>query len=116
MKIQLLDLIGPRCIIAEDGQKLYDLVFPSLSRGEDVILNFEGVKGFASPFFNFAIGQLVSSLDISVIRSKLHFLNINEVGKIVVERVLENSSIQTTGVDFRKIVDELLAMQQEEND
>ena len=59
MKLSIKDKIGPRCIIKEDGQKIYDAIHESLKQGETVTLDFDGVTQFASPFFNFAIGQLL---------------------------------------------------------
>ena len=59
MKISIKNMIGPRCIIKEDGQKVYDLIVEPIKKGETVQLDFDGVAQFASPFFNFAIGRLL---------------------------------------------------------
>jgi len=57
MEIAIRDKIGPRCIVKEDGQKIYDAIHEALQKGETVALDFRDVTQFASPFFNFAIGQ-----------------------------------------------------------
>mgnify|MGYP001600892179 FL=1 len=62
MKINIKENIGPRCIIKEDGQKIYDAIYEVLKRGETVTLDFKDVSQFASPFFNFAIGQLLKDI------------------------------------------------------
>jgi len=62
MKMTIKEMIGPRCIIQEDGQKVYDVIHPLLQEGEAVTLDFTGVSQFASPFFNFAIGQLLKDI------------------------------------------------------
>ncbi len=33
MKMTIKEMIGPRCIIREDGQKVYDAIYPLLQRG-----------------------------------------------------------------------------------
>ncbi|WP_292870942.1 STAS-like domain-containing protein [Nostoc sp. LPT] len=38
---------------------MYALVYPELLAEHQVELDFAGVEIFASPFFNFAIGQLL---------------------------------------------------------
>ncbi|MBN4005571.1 MAG: STAS-like domain-containing protein [Nostoc sp. LPT] len=55
----MLTLIGKNCTTPGDGQKVYALVYPELLAEHQVELDFAGVEIFASPFFNFAIGQLL---------------------------------------------------------
>jgi len=115
MKLIVKDLIGPRCIIKEDGQKIYDTIFEPLLRGETVTLDFSGVSQFASPFFNFAIGQLLKDIKEDVLRRLLHIENLNETGKLVVERVIENAAKYHGNTDYRKIVDDILEEQARES-
>jgi STAS-like domain of unknown function (DUF4325) len=111
MKLDIISEIGPRCIVAGDGQKIHDLVLDSLKSGEDVWLDFTNVRQFASPFFNFSIGQLLTDVSEELLRSRLHLENLNEVGKIVVERVILNASQFRKNTDHKKIVDDLLKAQ-----
>ena len=60
--------------------------------GETVILDFEGVSQFASPFFNFAIGQLLKDIAEDDLRRLLQIDHLNETGRLVVERVIENAA------------------------
>ncbi|MDA8240589.1 MAG: STAS-like domain-containing protein [Nitrospiraceae bacterium] len=115
MKISIKDKIGPRCIIKEDGQKVYDAIFEPLSRGENITLDFAGVTQFASPFFNFAVGQLLKDVRENDLRRLLHIDNLNETGKLVVERVIENAAKYHGDKDYRKIVDDILEQQAKEN-
>ena len=46
MKLFIRERIGPRCIIKEDGQKIYDTIYGPLRSGELITLDFEGVKDF----------------------------------------------------------------------
>ena len=36
MRLSIKDQIGPRCIIKEDGQKIYDAIHGALQNGETV--------------------------------------------------------------------------------
>jgi hypothetical protein len=111
MKLSIKDIIGPRCIIQEDGQKIYDKIHEPLIQGETIILDFDGVAQFASPFFNFAIGQLLKDIKEDDIRHLLQIQNLNETGKLVVERVIENAAKYHGDKDYQKIVNDILAQQ-----
>ncbi len=114
MKIVIKDEIGPRCIIKEDGQKIYDRIHEPLKAGETVTLDFGGVAQFASPFFNFAIGQLLKDIKEKDLRRLLQIENLNETGRLVVERVIENAAKYHGDVNYRKIVDDILEQQAKE--
>ncbi|NUM33664.1 MAG: STAS-like domain-containing protein [Candidatus Brocadiae bacterium] len=115
MKLIIKDIIGPRCITQEDGQKIYEKIHNPLLKGESIILNFEGVRQFASPFFNFAIGQLLKDIKTETLRSLLSFDHLTPAGKMVVERVIENASVYHTDIDYKKIVDSILEEQEKES-
>jgi len=114
MKLSIKDQIGPRCIIKEDGQKIYDEIYGSLKNDETVTLDFNGVSQFASPFFNFAIGQLLKDIKESDLRRLLQIEHLNETGKLVVEHVIENAAKYHGDKDYRKIVDDILEEQARE--
>jgi hypothetical protein len=114
MKIIIKDMIGPRCIIKEDGQKIFDEIHALLKNGQTVILDFAGVSQFASPFFNFAIGQLLKDIRVEDLRRLLQVENLNGTGKLVVQRVIENAARYHSDVDYQKIVDDILEQQAKE--
>ena len=111
MRISIKNKIGPRCIIKEDGQKIYAAVHGALKKGETVALDFEDVNQFASPFFNFAIGQLLKDITEADLRRLLQIEHLNETGRLVVERVIENAAKYHGDKDYRKIVDDILEQQ-----
>ena len=115
MRVNIKDKIGPRCIIKEDGQKIYDDIRQPLINGETVALDFAGVSQFASPFFNFAVGQLLKDIKEDDLRRLLQIENLNENGKQVVERVIENAAKYHGDKDYRKIVDDILEEQARES-
>ena len=115
MKVSIKKNIGPRCIIKEDGQKIYDTIYELLERGENVTLDFHGVIQVTSLFFNFAIGQLLRDFQEGDLHRLLKNINLNETGQLVVERVMENSVKYHRDKDYRKIVDEILEQQASES-
>jgi len=116
MRLRIQDLIGSqRCIIKEDGQRVYDAIYKILKSGETVNLDFSGITQFASPFFNFAIGQLLKDIKVDELQRLLHIENLDPTGKLVVERVIENASRYHTDVDYRRIVDDILEQQAKES-
>jgi hypothetical protein len=111
MRLVISETIGARCIVAEDGQRLHDAVVGHLRDNEDVFLDFSEVRQFASPFFNFSIGQLLNDVSEVNLRKFLHLEGLNETGRIVVERVIANASKYQNNEDYRKIVDDILEQQ-----
>jgi len=115
MKLSIKEKIGPRCIIKEDGQKIFDEIHIPLKNHETVTLDFFEVTQFASPFFNFAIGQLLKDIQEVDLRRFLQIKNLNETGRLVFERVIENAAKYHGDKDYRKIVDDILEQQSEES-
>lgn len=57
--ILVKEIIGANCITMDQGEKIYQLIYPSLKEDTAVELDFSGIGVFASPFFNVAIGKLL---------------------------------------------------------
>ncbi len=116
MNLLIKNSVGPRCIIKEDGQRIYDAIHELLKNGDTVTLDFNGVSQFASPFFNFAIGQLLNDISENELRRLLIIENLNESGRLVVDRVIENAAQYHGDKDYQKIVDDILEQQAKESD
>jgi hypothetical protein len=111
MKHEILTLIGKNCITPSDGQKLYDLVHPALLAEREVELDFAGVEIFASPFFNFAIGQLLRDIQPETLNRLLKFYHLNPVGRQILKLVIENSKRYYSDSSFRSRVDQVISEQ-----
>lgn len=111
MKYEILTIIGKNCITPGDGQKVYDLVHPELFNLQEVELDFAGVEIVASPFFNFAIGQLLRDIEPETLNRLLKFSNLNKVGKQILKLVIENSKRYYSDPDFRNRVDQVISEQ-----
>jgi hypothetical protein len=115
MKFVVKDTIGRRCIIKEDGQKMYEAIRGSLQNGETVTLDFDGVQQFAAPFFNVAIGLLLHDMAAADLRRLLHMEHLNTTGQGVVERVLENAVQYHGDKAYRTLVNAILEQQATES-
>jgi STAS-like domain of unknown function (DUF4325) len=91
MKCMIQDLIGENCITQQSGQTLCDLIQPQLQAGQPVELDFTGVKRFLSVFFNFAIGQLLQTLDSDTFDRLLIVSNLTPVGQQTYDQVVSNA-------------------------
>ena len=111
MKIIIKDEVGPRCVTKEDGQKIYDMIHKPFKAGKTVALDFGGVAQFAAPFFNIAVGQLLKDVEKNVLRRLLQIENINETGRLVAERVIDNADKYHGDVNYREIVDNIIEQQ-----
>jgi len=111
MKLKIRNLVGKNCMTREDGQKVYDLIYPRLLEGEFVELDFDGVVIFASPFFNVAIGQLLRDIDSDTLNKLLKPSHLNRLGLKILKRVIENSKWYYSSQNNQRIVDEVLEEQ-----
>ena len=115
MKLNVKNIIGStRCIVRADGHKIYDHIHTTLQGGEDVTLDFAGVNHYASPFFNHAVGRLFQDIDAKVLEHKLHFENINSIGRNIVKCVKKNAARYYNDPDYSEAVDSVLARQDDE--
>ena len=115
MKIAIFEQVGKRCMTKEDGQRIYEAIHGPLLDVQKVTLDFAGVTQVASPFFNFAIGQLLKDIAEQKVCENLVIENLNSTGKMIVERVIENAARYHANPDYRQIVDDILESQAKES-
>lgn len=111
--VSVHDVSGANCITLEDGEKVYELVHPLLSKGVPVTLDFSGVRVFASSFFNSAVGQLFRDLDSDTLNRLLLIVNLESDGTTVLRRVIENSRQYYADPRMREAVDNVMDRQSE---
>lgn len=104
MRYSVHEITGPFAIAPDNGQKLYDQIHPALLSGQDVELDFNGTKVFASAFFNFAIGQLLKDLSPDTLNHQLRITGLNDNGQNVLKRVIENSKRYYSDTGYQKAV------------
>jgi len=84
-------LVGVNAISMSSGRKLRDEILREWAGSEKVVVNFEGVEVFASPFFNSGIGFLLKDNDISQLQGKLVFEGISDHGLRLLNLVIDNA-------------------------
>ncbi|MDJ0843416.1 MAG: STAS-like domain-containing protein [Crocosphaera sp.] len=109
MVYKIYDIIGENCMTPDEGQKVYDLIHPQLVADNPVELDFIGVNICISPFFNFAIGQLLKDVDADTLNRLLKVSNLNPVGKQVLKVVIDNAKRYYSDDNVRQAVDRLMS-------
>ncbi len=113
MKYDIHTIVGKNGMTSQDGQKVYDAIYPELKAGHQIELDFAEVEIFASPFFNFAIGQLVKDIQTDTLNELLKVSHLNPVGMKILKRVIENSKEYYSNSKARQAIEEVLREQAE---
>lgn len=113
MKYDIHAIVGKNGMTSEDGQKLYNVIYPELKAGHSVELDFAGVEIFASPFFNFAIGQLVKDIHADTLNQLLQISHLDSIGMKILKRVIENSKEYYSSSRTRQAIERVLREQAE---
>ena len=74
MVIRALDLV-PQCYTQDDGQKVFEALYPKLQRGEKIELSFDGVETVPSSFINTSLIHLLDKISFDTIKANLRFVN-----------------------------------------
>lgn len=82
MRVKVFDLCGIQAACFEHGQQLHDLIEPAIARGEEVVLDFEGVRWFNSGFFAMALGPLIVKDTTNRLGDLLRYENLAEMGRL----------------------------------
>lgn len=114
MKCSVRELIGENAITLEDGQRVYDLIYPELKAGRMVDLDFSGVTVFASPFFNAGVGQLLKDIDPGKLNDLLKVGSLVPTGLNVLKRVIENAKQYYSDSKHKAAVDEVIKSHSED--
>lgn len=115
MDIVIRELVGENAVTLDDGNKIYGNIFPALKSEEKINIDFTGVKVFASPFFNAAIGRLLKDFSSDLLNRLVSFSNLNAVGAEVLKRVIENSKQFYSKPEVQKAVEQTITRRAEEH-
>lgn len=96
-------------ITSEEGQPLYEMIADSLSRKQDVTLDFDGIKFLTTAFLNVVIGTLYKDYTSEQLQSMLHIVNINDETAARIKKVTDNAKSFYSDEDrFNQTVEEVL--------
>lgn len=107
MTVRVLDLAS-NGVAFSDGDRLYKLVSAAVSKNELVVLNFAGIRVFASPFFNGAVARFFKDLTPEEFRGRVEIQNLAAQGEAVLARVIENSRKFYRNPEAIRALDKLL--------
>jgi hypothetical protein len=107
MKYNIHAIVGKNGMTSQDGQEVYNAIYPELKAGHQIELDFAEVQIFASPFFNFAIGHLLKDIQPDALNQLLKISNLNPVGMKILKRVIENSKEYYSNANARKAIEEV---------
>lgn len=105
--LSIKDMIGRRCFLNADGQKIYDEIVGPLKNGEVVVLDFDEITQVGVSFLNLAIGQLLKHITVDQLYSLLKIVNLKQMFKIFVDRVIDNAT-KMRGKSPEMIIDDIL--------
>jgi len=91
MYLNVSQLVGENAMTLHDGEQVFRSIHDPLLHGDTVELDFEGVRVFASPFFNAGIGALLQDLPAEALKSRLKIAHISDSGARVMRRVIDNA-------------------------
>lgn len=91
MQVAVHEYVGENAITRDAGRPLYELIRPALLNGEQVCLDFEGVKVYASPFLNAAIGQLYRDLTSDDLNRRLRLVHMTRAGRDTLKVVIKTA-------------------------
>lgn len=106
--VNVSELIGSYGITLNDGHAVYAAIQALLAEGNIVTIDFQDVTLFASPFFNAAIGQLLSEFKSDYLNEHLQFDNLSSAGNGTLRQVLKNAKAYYDSEVTRDAVDRVL--------
>lgn len=90
-EIRVADLVGPICVDPDDGVKLCTLIREALDQGEEVCLDFGGVRTLGGQFLNTAVGCLYASFGKEDLERRLLWKGLDQTDEAVVRLVQRNA-------------------------
>jgi hypothetical protein len=92
MRVKVSDEIdGIHAFTLDAGLKLHDLIEPAIARGEEVVLDFEGVKHFTPLFMYYAIGRFIERDADGSLSRLFRYENLEPLGQDTLDDVVEYS-------------------------
>jgi hypothetical protein len=100
---------GENAVTKEDGLELFNQLLPLLEKGEEIILDFDGVKVLATPFMNHSLGRLMSKYGIEGFDSKIKLERLSQAGGLILSRVRKNVASGVNDLDIESELESLLS-------
>lgn len=86
MKILVLDYVK-QCQTNQDGEKIFNEIYPLIKNDKDITVSFEGVTAIPSSFVNSAFIALLDHIPFQSIKKHLKFSDTNsQMNSIIKDR------------------------------
>lgn len=108
MLLSINQEIGIRCLTQDDGQKIYDMSCGYIMHDIPLTLDFRDVIQFASPFFNYSIGQLIVNFNEERFNALVKVINLNPIGTNIYKRVIANAITFISNSNYRSSLSAVL--------
>lgn len=96
-------------ITSEEGMPVFELISKELNEGNELTLDFEGVKFLTTAFLNSAIGTLYKDYTSEQLKERLHLINYTPETAVRIKKVTENAKAFYDDQDkFNQTVEEVL--------
>ena len=103
--LKILEQFGETLLTPTEGDTLRNAYIGALRSGQRVTLDFKGVRIVSSAFFNYAVGRLYAEFSPTEISKLLTVVDLSDIGKFTLLRVVENSKKYYADQLFRESVD-----------
>jgi hypothetical protein len=87
----LIKTITSMAMTEDDGMKLREVMGNALKENHDIVLDFEGIDLFATPFFNSSIGYFILQLTPQTYDEKVTVTHITDLGKETYSHSYQNA-------------------------
>ena len=104
-EIKIFEQFGETLLTPTEGDTLRNAYIGAIRIGQGVTLDFKGVRIISSAFFNYAVGRLYAEFSQAEISKLLTVVNLSDIGKFTLLRVVENSRKYYANQLFRESVD-----------
>ena len=75
----------------DDGVKLRNQILEKIKLGNTVIIDFEGISFFATPFFNASVGYCIKKIGVAQFDELVKFINLSKLGESTYKHSRENA-------------------------
>lgn len=94
VKISVYSIVGnSHCVLAKDGERVYQKIKEALEKGRKVALSFLNIELLTPDFLNTAIGKLYGEFSVETIKNALFLCDISAEDRELVKRVVKTALI-----------------------
>ena len=86
------------------GIKLKEVLLDKVEKENEIIVDFNGIERYASPFFNNSFAALYIALEPTQSK-KIKVMNISDVGRLIFDTSINNAKFLLSNPDYKEKID-----------